>query len=163
MKKMIVASVIALMVFGGSAWAAEKPNQGKCVSDCVQAFNKSLADKGIDAGKAGSFSQKECLNWCKNEYVSGQGYFWQDGACNQKYAATDPDCPPPPPPTLPGGDILPGGGSLPGGGALPGSLPGGGGMTLLPFGAPCSWGWECQTGFCAFDSGSFQGYCSFPR
>ena len=109
MKKVLVTSVIALLVFGGNALAAEKANQGRCVSDCVQAFNKSLSDSGVDAGKVSNFSQKECVDWCKNEYVAGQGYFWQDGTCNQKYAATDPDCPktPPPPTTTTGGTTLP--------------------------------------------------------
>jgi hypothetical protein len=94
MKKFIVIAILALVVAASTSYAApKKQNRGQCVSDCVQAFNKSYKDKGDDADKKLIvFAQQECASWCKDEYVAGDGYFWDDGVCNEKYAAKDPDC-----------------------------------------------------------------------
>ncbi len=93
MKKIVFITLLALIVAANASFAApKKANRGQCISDCVQAFNKSVKDKGADADKLVNFTQKECSSWCKDDYTAGDGYFWDDGVCNENYVATDPDC-----------------------------------------------------------------------
>ncbi|PLX40944.1 MAG: hypothetical protein C0608_07415 [Deltaproteobacteria bacterium] len=127
-------AILTVLIAATLAVAAPKTaNTGQCVKDCVQAFNKATPDKGADSIL--KFAQKGCSEWCKDEYAPGDGYFWADGVCNEKYQDEDPDCEQPE-----WSDV----------------------GKLLPLGSQCAADSECQSGNCFYVVFAPYPYCSYP-
>ncbi|PLX45827.1 MAG: hypothetical protein C0609_02190 [Deltaproteobacteria bacterium] len=133
MKKLTVVFMVVFLAAALASAAPKSPNTGQCVKDCVQAFNKATPDKGDDSIL--KFAQKGCSEWCKDEYTPGDGYFWEDGVCNEKYQEADPDC------------------------EKAAWVEGG---ALLPLGSKCAEDSECQSGNCLFMVFAPYPYCSMP-